>query len=46
MMALGRKRPDRLTFSEIDDLDQSGIGHIDKSPCAAWFDLKAFRMHP
>ena len=44
MMALGRKRPDCLPFREIDDLDQPGIGHIDKSPCAAWFDLKAFRM--
>ena len=38
MMALGRKRPDCLPFREIDDLDQPGIGHIDKSPCATWFD--------
>src|SRR3954453_15448834 len=44
MIALGRKRPDCLPFREINDLDQPGIGHIDKSPCATWFDLKAFRM--
>src|SRR4051794_28217005 len=44
MMALGRKRSDCLPFREIDDLDQFNIGDIDKSPCATWFDLKAFRM--